>query len=213
MVWIGNRLKLDNILDYLQKYGFGQKTTIDLEGEVSINLRDKKDWYPIDVATSTFGQGIAVTPIQMTTAFNALANGGVIVPPRLMQKVSEVSSNNTTWQYEPAKGKRILSEETTNQLKEMLISAVNDGEAKWTRLKNYTVAGKTGTAQIAIKGEYDEDKTIASFIGYVPADNPKFTMLVSLVEPSSSQWGSETAAPLWFDIASRLLYLWGVAPR
>ena len=213
MVWIGNRLKLDNILDYLQKYGFGQKTTIDLEGEVGINLRDKKDWYPIDVATSTFGQGIAVTPIQMTTAFNALANGGVIVPPRLMQKVSEVSSNNTTWQYEPAKGKRILSEETTNQLKEMLISAVNDGEAKWTRLKNYTVAGKTGTAQIAIKGEYDEDKTIASFIGYVPADNPKFTMLVSLVEPSSSQWGSETAAPLWFDIASRLLYLWGVAPR
>ncbi len=213
MVWIGNQLKINNILKYLQEYGFGSKTGIDLEGEVSIDLRSKKDWYPIDIATSTFGQGIAVTPIQMVTAFNSLANKGIIVPPRLMQKVSEVSSNNITWQYQPTKGKRILSEKTTSQLKEMLISAVDEGEAKWTKLKNYTVAGKTGTAQIAIKGKYDEDKTIASFIGFVPADNPKFTMLVSLVEPSSSQWGSETAAPLWFDIASRLLYLWGVAPQ
>ncbi len=213
MVWIGNKLELDNILKYLRKYGFDRKTTIDLEGEVSLPLREEKDWYPIDIATSAFGQGIAITPIQMITAFNALANGGVIVPPRLMEKVSENNNNNITWQYRPPKGKRIISKETTNLVKEMLISAVNDGEAKWTRLKNYTVAGKTGTAQIAVRGKYDEEKTIASFIGYAPADNPRFTMLVSLVEPTSSQWGSETAAPLWFDVTSKLLYLWGVSPH
>jgi cell division protein FtsI/penicillin-binding protein 2 len=213
MVWIGNNLGLENIIKYLEKYGFDRKTNIDLEGEANFSLRAKKDWSPIDIAASTFGQGIAVTPIQMVTAFNALANKGVIIPPRVVKKVSQDNSNNITWQYQHTNGKRVLSQETADQIKEMLIKAVDDGEAKWTKLKNYTVAGKTGTAQIAIKGNYDEEKTIASFIGFAPADNPKFTMLVSLVEPTSSQWGSETAAPLWFDVASKLLYLWGVAPQ
>jgi cell division protein FtsI/penicillin-binding protein 2 len=213
MVWIGNNLGLKSILEYLEKYGFDDKTNIDLEGEASYPLRDKKDWAPIDIAASTFGQGIAVTPIQMVTAFNALANKGVFVAPRVVEKVSQDSSSNITWRYQHINGEEVVSQKTANQIKEMLIKAVDYGEAKWTKLKNYTVAGKTGTAQIAIKGNYDEEKTIASFIGFAPADNPKFTMLVSLVEPTSSQWGSETAAPLWFDIADKLLYLWGIAPQ
>ncbi len=91
-----------------------------------------------------------------------------------------------------------------------MISAVNEGEAKWAKPEGYSIAGKTGTAQIPVGGDYDQEKTIASFIGFAPADKPKFTMLVSLKEPSSSPWGSETAAPLWFSIAQKLFNYYGI---
>ena len=91
----------------------------------------------------------------------------------------------------------------------MMIAAVNRGEAKWARPKNIEIAGKTGTAQIPIAGHYDPEKTIASFVGFFPARRPQYTMLVSLTEPQTSPWGSETAAPLWFAIANQLLLLGG----
>jgi cell division protein FtsI/penicillin-binding protein 2 len=90
----------------------------------------------------------------------------------------------------------------------MMIAAVSDGEAKWVKPKDLLVAGKTGTAQIPQEGKYLEDKTIASFVGFAPADKPRFTMLVTLWEPTSSPWGSETAAPLWFSIAKDIMLLW-----
>jgi cell division protein FtsI/penicillin-binding protein 2 len=96
---------------------------------------------------------------------------------------------------------------------EMMVSAVDNGEAKWAKPVGYRIAGKTGTAQIAVSGHYDEEKTIASFVGFAPADNPKFVMLVTLREPSSSPWGSETAAPLWFDIAKELFTYYGILPE
>jgi cell division protein FtsI/penicillin-binding protein 2 len=95
----------------------------------------------------------------------------------------------------------------------MMINSVEKGDAKWARPVGFDIAGKTGTAQIAIGGHYDEKKTIASFIGFAPADRPKFVMLVLLVEPKSSQWGSETAAPLWFDIAKELFRYYRIAPK
>jgi len=98
-------------------------------------------------------------------------------------------------------------------MKDMMILAVNNGEAKWAKPKGYRIAGKTGTAQIAVSGHYDDKKTIASFVGFAPADNPKFVMLVTLHEPSSSQWGSETAAPLFFSIAKDLFMYYGIAPQ
>ena len=95
----------------------------------------------------------------------------------------------------------------------MMVNAVEKGEAKWTKIPGYKVAGKTGTAQIPIAGHYDEKKTIASFIGFAPADKPKFVMLVTLSEPTSSPWGSETAAPLFFKIAKELLVYYGIQPN
>jgi cell division protein FtsI/penicillin-binding protein 2 len=95
---------------------------------------------------------------------------------------------------------------------EMMVNAVNKGEAKWAKPQGYRIAGKTGTAQIPVAGHYDEEKTIASFIGFATADDPKFVMLVTLREPTSSPWGAETAAPLWFDIAKELFTYYGIQP-
>ena len=95
----------------------------------------------------------------------------------------------------------------------MMKAAVKEGEAKWAVPKGYSIAGKTGTAQIPVAGHYDPTKTIASFIGFAPAENPRFIMLVSLREPKTSQWGSETAAPLWFDIARDLFPYLGIQPQ
>ena len=92
-----------------------------------------------------------------------------------------------------------------SEMTRIMIDSVNKGDAKWARPKDILIAGKTGTAQIPVQGHYDKDKTIASFIGFAPADSPKFVMLVTLREPQTSQWGSETAAPLWFDISRELL--------
>jgi len=94
----------------------------------------------------------------------------------------------------------------------MMVEAVDRGESKWAKPGGYKIAGKTGTAQIPIAGHYDPQKTVASFVGFAPADNPGFVMLVSLNEPKSSPWGSETAAPLWFDIAKDIFKLGGVSP-
>ena len=95
-------------------------------------------------------------------------------------------------------------------MKEMMVAAVDNGEAKWAKPKGYRIAGKTGTAQIPVAGHYDSKKTIASFVGFAPSDKPRFAMLVTLREPSSSQWGSETAAPLFFNIAKELFLYLGI---
>jgi cell division protein FtsI/penicillin-binding protein 2 len=108
---------------------------------------------------------------------------------------------------------QVISEETAKIMTEFMVNAVENGEAQWTKLKGYKIAGKTGTAQIPVAGHYDEEKTIASFVGFAPADNPKFAMLVKLREPSSSPWAAETAAPLWMKIAKQLLFYLGVQPN
>jgi len=208
MVFVSDQLGKEKILDYIKKYGFGQKTGIDLQEEAALPLRPDNQWYPIDLATLSFGQGILVTPIQLTRAFIALASDGRIVEPKV---VSQVWSNEgTQWAIKGKTGKKILSQKTVEEIKEMMVNAVEHGEAKWAKPEKMTIAGKTGTAQIPIQGHYDQEKTIASFIGFAPAEDPKFLMLISLREPTSSPWGSETAAPLWFETAQRLAYYWNL---
>lgn len=209
MVWIGQELGREQLLSYLNKFGFGKKTEIDLEGEAVISLKKDSDWYPVDLATVTFGQGIAVTPIQMVCAFAPFANGGFWLKPRVVAKIKDNDDEAFTHFY----SRRVIDEKIAEEVKEILTNAVESGEAKWTKIPEYAVAGKTGTAQIPIRGHYDKEKTIASFIGFVPAQNPKFLMLISLTEPTSSPWGAETAAPLWFKIAKKLLFYWGVSPQ
>lgn len=192
MVFVGRKLGARKILEYLDKFGIGSLTGIDLEEETYLPLRKLSDWREIDLATVTFGQGIAVTPIQMLRAVGAIANRGIMVVPKI-EKVENVG-----------KTVRVVSEKTANQVTAMMVNSVEKGDAKWARPKGFEVAGKTGTAQIALGGHYDSTKTIASFVGFAPPNQPKFVMLVLLLEPKTSQWGSETAAPLWFDIAKEL---------
>ncbi len=210
MVFTGQKLGTEKFVDYMQKFGFGKTTGIDLQGEGSPPLREKGTWNIVDLATGTFGQGIAVTPIQMVRAIAVIANGGKLVTP---QVVGKIKGDGWEEEVKPEKPQEIISQKAALDITYMMTMAVRDGEAKWAVPKGFKIAGKTGTAQIPVSGHYDKDKTIVSFVGFAPADKPKFVMLVSLREPKTSQWGSETAAPLWFNIARDLFPYMGIQPE
>ena len=206
MVWTQQRLGGEKMLEYIKKFGFGSKTGVDLQEEITPSLRTK--WGDIDYATSSFGQGIAVTSIQMVSAVAALANGGVLMEPHLVQSVI----GDTEVPVPPKSRGEVVSKETADRITALMIQAVEQGEAKWAAPKGYVLACKTGTAQIAVEGHYDATKTTASFVGFAPARNPKFVMLVKLSEPQTSPWAAETAAPLWFGIAKKLLLHYNIPP-
>lgn len=206
MVWTQKKLGGEKLVEYIEKFGFGSKTGVDLQEEVTAPLRSR--WGEIDYTTSSFGQGLAVTSIQMVSAVGAIANGGLLMEPHVVKQVV----SDRIQPIEPKIVRRVISKETADIMTDIMVKAVDEGEAKWTRVGGYEIAGKTGTAQIAVAGHYDTEKTIASFVGFAPADDPVFVMLVKLKEPTSSPWGSETAAPLWFDIARKLLIHLDVPP-
>lgn len=210
MVFIGHKLGDKNILKYLEKYGFGQDTHIDLQGEARTHVKPKSQWYPVEYSTVTFGQGIAVTQMQILTAFSALINDGWIVKPHVVKET--ISENGNIERISPKKVRRILSTKTSNIIKKMLYETVLYGEAKWHIPEGYKIGGKTGTAQIPVQGTYDPSKTNASFIGFAPLDKPKFIVLVTLHQPEASPWASETAAPLFFSLAKDLLVQYNIVP-
>lgn len=209
MVYVGEKLGNKNLYSYLQKFGLGEPTGIDLQGETSSYLKPFNDWYEIDFSTATFGQGIAVTPIQMLRAFGAIVNGGKLMKPYV---VSKAVIRDREKVIKPVEEGRVISQRASEIIKKMLVSTVQNAEAKWDRPQGYKIGGKTGTAQIAVKGHYDPSKTIASFVGFAPAEDPKFIALVMYKEPESSPWGSETAAPTFFKIAGELLVYYNIAP-
>jgi cell division protein FtsI/penicillin-binding protein 2 len=210
MVFVGKKLGLDRLLDYLKKFKLDNPTGIDLQGEAAPSLRPRDSWYQIDLATATFGQGITVTPIQLLTAFSAIANDGKMMEPHLVSEIE--TPEGESLQIQPKVISQPISSKTAKIMTEMLVNAVDNGESKWAKPKGYRIAGKTGTAQIALAGHYDPNKTIASFVGFAPADDPKFLMLVILNKPSSSIYGSETAAPLFFNIARKTLTYYNIPP-
>lgn len=211
MVHVADLLGRKSLLEAVKNFGFGQKTDIDLQDEAETSLRPDSEWRDIDLATVSFGQGIAVTPIQMVMAVGALANNGYLMKPQMVKKI--VTDDGESIDIKPKEVKRVIKSSTSKIITEMMVSAVSNGEAKWAVPKGFRVAGKTGTAQVPVAGHYDSEKTIASFIGFAPADKPKFVMLVTLREPESSPWGSETAAPLFFDIAKELFTYYGITPE
>lgn len=210
MVAVGRKLGKDKLLSYIHQFGLGELTGVDLEEETSPDLRPDRDWGEIDLATASFGQGIALTPLQMVRAVAALANNGWLMEPHGVKTITD--KRGKTVEIKPKKIRQVVSEATSHIIAEMMVAAVDNGEAKWAKPKGYRIAGKTGTAQIPVAGHYDEKKTIASFVGFAPADDPKFAMLVTLREPTSSPWGSETAAPLFFTIARDIFRYWGIPP-
>jgi stage V sporulation protein D (sporulation-specific penicillin-binding protein) len=210
MVFVSNKLGKASMLRYIHAFGFGTGTGVDLEDESSPELRPDKDWGPIDLATASFGQGIAVTPLQMVRAVGALANNGVLMEPHMVSQITDENGKIIT--IPPKKSAQVISKQAAGLMTEMMVNAVDNGEAKWAKPKGYRIAGKTGTAQIPVSGHYDATKTIASFVGFAPADKPLFVMLVTLREPTTSPWGSETAAPLFFAIARDIFLYKGIAP-
>lgn len=213
MVYVSKKLGLDKMYQYIHDFGFGQKTNVDLQEETGSFIRDKREWREIDLATSSFGQGIAVTPIQMVRAVGVIASSGKLMEPQL---VSQIQIGEKITKILPRLSGQPIKPEAAKVVTEMMVQAVDRGEAQFYKkkagLQNYKVAGKTGTAQIPVAGYYDPDKTVASFVGFAPADNPKFVMLVKYNEPSSSIYGADTAAPTFFEIAKELFLYYNLPP-
>lgn len=205
MVYVMHQMDKNRYLKSIQDFGFGEPTGIDLQGEEASPLRQK--WADVDLATSSFGQGIAVTTIQMIRAVSALANGGWLLEPQVVQSVTDGQNEHLVL---PKKVRRVISESAANTISTLMEQSALHGEAKWAALKGYHIAGKTGTAQIPIAGHYDSEKTIASFVGFAPTTKAKFAMIVKLKEPKSSPWAAETAAPLWFSLAKDVMRYYNI---
>ncbi len=211
MVYIARQLGLEKFLEYLNLFGIGSMTGIDVQGEATGLIRPEDSWVPIDLATASFGQGISITPIQLVTAVNTIANGGVRMKPYVVQKIQ--TEQGKIVEIEPEILNTPITSATSEVLKWMMVNSVERGESQWTKLPGYRVAGKTGTAQIPVAGRYDPNKTIASFVGFFPAEDPKITMLVLVDKPKTSIYGSETAAPIFFNIARQLVNYYNIEPN
>ena len=206
--WVGHLVGSERIHKYFSNFGLGSSTGIELEGEDAGILRDSAEWTDIDLANAAFGQGLLTTSIQILNAFNAVVNGGNLMKPKI---VSKIIDNGKEIIVKPKVVRRIISEKTSETMIFLLTKAVEGGESKYFNIKNYQIAGKTGTAQIFVDGKYDSQKTNATFIGYVPVSK-KFSMIVRLDQPTSSVFAAETAVPLWMDIAKDLLVFYSVTP-
>lgn len=214
MVFVGEQLGFEKLYEYFRAYGFGQKSGIDLQEEEEGSLRNPKDLYAIDKATLTFGQGIGVNAVQMMRAWATLANGGYLITPHL---VSQVQDGDRTIDLKWPKGKQVISSGTTNAVKEMLVRVARESPEHFPidrvkELAPFRIAAKSGTAQISAGGKYSDTGYNASVIGYFPADNPQFLVMVKLNEPEVRIWGSDTAGPVFASIARDLLYYYGVTP-
>ena len=201
LVYVEQQLGHSKFKDYVDRFGFGKKTGIELPNEVLGNLDNLQKKGDIFFATASYGQGITVTPIQLVTAYTALANGGKMMRPYVVEKV--VHANGSEEKTEPTKIDQVLDVRTAAQVTSMLVNVVENGHGKRAGVNGYFVAGKTGTAQVAYRDRvgYDPTKNIGSFIGYGPVDNPQFLMLVRIDHPQDVRFAESTAAPAFGEIA------------
>ncbi len=212
MVQLGMKLGAQKEIDWAKKYGFGTATGIELPSEEDGILYDPKNMYEPDIATLAIGQGIAVTPLQELRAICAIANGGELLRPYIIDRI--VAPNGEVIR----KGKKqvvrnVITPEVASQMRTMMEKVVSEGGGKTARIKGYRIAGKTGTAQkIAEGGGYAPGKYIASFVGFVPADKPQYAMLVMLDTPRGAFYGSQVSAPIFRDTLQQILVAKGIQP-
>jgi len=197
---------------YVHNFGFGEKTGVELSGEVGGNLQAFSKTGDIFLATASFGQGITVTPIQLVAAFGALANGGKLMQPRLVESVDY--PNGQELKTEPKVVRQVIRQDTAATISAMLVNVVENGHGTRAGVKGYYVAGKTGTAQMrATTGSgYDPHKTIGSFAGFAPVEDPRFVMLARIDVPKDVQFAESSAAPLFGEVMDFLLKYYDVPP-
>jgi cell division protein FtsI/penicillin-binding protein 2 len=211
LAWVSTQMGNDNFYAYMKRFGLGHPTGIDLAGEVSgrLKLPGDGDWYPVDLATNAFGQGVAVTPIQMVMAASAIANGGKMIYPHVLYAIVQDGKQHD---MSPQIVGTPISTDTAHTLTGMLTIALQT-EGSRGLVSGYAIAGKTGTAEIpSATGGYNSPQTNASFIGWGPADKPQFLVYVWLEKPSTSIWGSVVAAPVFKQIVQKLVVLEGIPP-
>ena len=196
-VSLGNKLGVQKLMQYIKEFGFGEKTGIDLNGESSGILFNPNRMGPVELATTSFGQGISVTPIQQITAVSAVVNNGLLLKPYVVKSLEEPETKSIVKLNEPVVRKTVISEESSKLARFALESVVANGSGRNAYIENYRVGGKTGTAQKVENGHYLDGNYILSFIGFMPADNPKIVVYVSIDNPKGvTQYGGVVAAPI-----------------
>ena len=202
---IAQKLGKDSFYEYIRKFGFGEKTSIRLPGVSSGLLGKRKNWNERSLASISFGQEIAVTPLQMVVALSAIANGGTLMEPHIAKAL--MRDGKIIKEIKPKKIRRVISEKTSRQMMEILKFVVENGTGKKAAIDGFEVAGKTGTAQkfITKTQSYSKKEFISSFIGYAPADNPRLAILVMIDNPKGRHWGGVVAAPVFVKIAEKSL--------
>ena len=196
-VTLGQKLGTQTLMSYITKFGFGEKTGIDLNGESSGILFSIDKMGPVELATTSFGQGISVTPIQQVTAVSAAINGGNLYEPFLVKEMLEPETNTVVYSKEPNLRANVISEETSSLVRFALESVVANGSGRNAYIENYRVGGKTGTAQKVQDGHYMDGNYILSFIGFMPADDPEIVVYVAIDHPVGVvQYGGTVAAPI-----------------
>ncbi|HEX9494789.1 MAG TPA: penicillin-binding protein 2 [Candidatus Limnocylindria bacterium] len=201
--WVGQKLGGQRLFDYLRLFGFGRPTGIDLAGEVSGTVRPLAEWYPVDVGTASFGQGLSATPLQLATAYAAIANGGTLYKPYVVASRRDADGEHRT---APVAVSHVVTPDTAATVRAMLTSTVDNGIAHNAAITGFSVAGKTGTAQIASPdGTYVDDLYVSSFAGFFPADDPKYVVLVVLEKPDSRLLGTLTATDAFKGVAQDIL--------
>jgi cell division protein FtsI/penicillin-binding protein 2 len=210
LAWIATQMGPQSFYGYMERFGLGHPTGIDLSGEAMGRLKvpGDSDWYNVDLGTNAFGQGVTVTPLQMMMAVSSIANGGRMVTPHVLYSMlRDGNQYNVPSQYAGTP----ITTETAHTLSEMLAISL-EKESSEALLPGYRLAGKTGTAQIPTDYGYDANHTNASFIGWGPVDDPRFMVYVWLQKPSTSIWSSETAAPVFSEVAEQTVVLLNIPP-
>jgi cell division protein FtsI/penicillin-binding protein 2 len=209
---IAEELGPDEFYRYVRLFGFGEATNVDLSGEINGSIKTPRDstWSEADLGTNSFGQGLACTPLQMLNATAVIANGGRLVQPYIVQ--SRVAGDQVQL-TEPVVRRQVIQPETAGEMSSMMAEVVGTS-ASLAGVEGYTVAGKSGTAQIPSEEGYVQEETIVSFVGFAPADDPQFVLLVKMdrPDPEINVWAGQTAAPVFGRIAKRLLHHFGVPP-
>ncbi|WP_053375493.1 stage V sporulation protein D [Paenibacillus sp. FJAT-27812] len=212
-VTLGQRLGKEKLFDYIKNFGFGTKTGIDIGGEENGILFKLSQVGPVELATTAFGQGVSVTPIQQITAVSAAINGGTLYKPHVAKSWINPETGATVETVKSEAVRKVISEDTSKQVREALESVVAKGTGKNAFIDGYRVGGKTGTAQKVINGRYSPNEHIVSFVGFAPADDPQIVIYVAVDNPQGIQFGGVVAAPIVRNIMEDALSILEVPSR
>ena len=211
-VVLGQRLGTETLYSYLEKFGFGKKTGIDLNGEASGIMFKLSKMGPVETATTAFGQGISVTPIQQVTGVSAAINGGTLYKPYIVKSLMNESGALLDYN-EKVLVKKVISKDTSSLVRFTLESVVANGTGRNAYIENYRVGGKTGTAQKVVDGKYSSSSYILSFVGFMPADNPKIVIYVAIDGAKNvTQYGGTASAPVAKSILTSAIDILGIKP-
>ncbi len=213
-VELGLRIGKETLFNYIDKFGFGEITGIDLNGEANGIIFDVDKIGDLELATTAFGQGVSVTPIQQVTAVSAAINGGTLYTPYIVKSLNEPETNSVIVNYEPQIVRKVISENTSAQVRYALESVVANGTGRNAYISNYRVGGKTGTAQKVQDGKYLVGNYITSFMGFLPADDPEVVVYIAIDNAKGvTQYGGTIAAPIAKNVLNSAISALGIEER